>query len=45
MIKGSYHFYGWEPFMVSHHPTKFGGRRHSDSGDAMFLVVGKQDFP
>ena len=24
--------------MVSHHPAKFGGHRHCDSGDMMFLV-------
>ena len=29
--------------MVSHHPTKFGGHRHCDSGD-MVLVVEGQDF-
>ena len=25
--------YGWEPTVVSHHPAKFGGHRHCDSGD------------
>ena len=29
--------------MVSHHPAKFGGHRHSASGDIMFLVVERHD--
>ena len=27
-----------EPFKISHHPTKFRGRSHCDSGDIMVLV-------
>ena len=30
--------------MVNHHPSKFGGHKHCDSGDKMFLVVEEQDF-
>ena len=29
--------------MVSHHPVKFGGHMHCDSGDIVFLVVGEED--
>ena len=28
----------WKPFMVSHHPLKFGHHRHCGSGDIMVLV-------
>ena len=35
-------FYGLEPYMVSHHPAKFGGYRHCVCGD-MFLIVQRQD--
>ena len=40
-------FCGWEPLMVNHHPAKFGGHRHCNSGDMMFPVVEGQDstFP
>ena len=33
--------------MVSNHPVKFGGNRHGDSRDMMFLVPEEQDstFP
>ena len=34
--------YGLEPYMVSHHPAKFGGYRHCVCGD-MFLIVQGQD--
>lgn len=29
--------------MVSHHPVKFGGHRHCDSGDMTVLVTEGQD--
>ena len=37
VIKGSCD-YGWEFLVVSHHPTKFGSRRHCDTEDMMFLI-------
>ena len=40
VIKGS-RGRSWEPLLASHQPAKFGGQRHSGSGD-MFLVVEKQ---
>ena len=30
--------YGQKPIKVSYNPAKFGGDKHSDSGDVMFLV-------
>ena len=32
-------FYVWDPFMVRHHPGKFGGYSHCGSRDTMFAVA------
>ena len=31
-------FYGQQPIKVGYHPAKFGGHRHTDSGDTVVLV-------
>ena len=34
--------YRWEPLIVSHHPTTFGGHRQCGSGDVIFLLFVEQ---
>ena len=37
-INWSYDFMGWESSTVCHRPFEFGGYRHCDRGDKMFLM-------
>ena len=37
-INWSYDFMGWESSTVCHRPVEFGGYRHCDRGDKMFLM-------
>ena len=39
VINGPYDLMGMSPFMVSHHPAKFGAHGHCGSGDITFLMI------
>ena len=43
VINGPYDLMGMSPFMVNHHPAKFGAHGHCGSGDITFLMIEEQD--
>ena len=42
VIEGSHNFMVGSLLHLSHHPAKFGGARHCDSGDLIFLAIEEQ---